>query len=846
MRRVLLLSLLFVAGCHPFSCTFPPELPAEAPLEFRSSSSAFPKANVRAYTDEWGVPHIYADSEDDAAYAQGFFHAKDRLWQIVSQRAGIFGRLTELLGEDYLDSDRQARMLVYKIEEQFANLSARDKRLMEAYAAGVNDGAYFAGPSIEMVILGVDFEPYEAIHSLAIVRFFGWDLSSGMYEELARNRIMARLEQGDPRREALLQPTDTLGVPVVRAEDHAGLTGYLPDPVAPQSQVAMPRTAPRHVAKDAPAKGPKRQSPRFVSALTGHLFEKGASNVWGVSGEHTEHGAAVMAHDPHLTHRTPGLFYLCHMEHRDWTLAGGSVPGAPGILLGHGRHVAWGTPVSNVDSQDLVRIAPYEGRDDLYLLDGEPVAYETLTQTYKLGPGDDAPVFEEDWKITVFGPVLPAIFDEYQEQDDIFAFMWPGHEPISKEGRLLTALWDIGMSSTIEEANAGIQNLTSPPITMGTAWDNGDIAYRITGDIPVRKSREPNAFPRDGTSSDAGWKTFLPYEHKPQITNPDRGFFVAANQRIVEADGPNAEVIGTEGTLAYRAKRITERIEELIAAGNASTEDIFQIQQDIESVEAREASPIYGASCPDQVSGVDSGLLDTYCTALRDFDGVFDVDSLGALVYTRTERTVRNLMLTQALGDDVGGQIQGHSFVRSAVWAALLDFGQGGTPALLDDPDTAAYDGLAPLMEDAAKIVIDELVEQLGEDTSAWRWGAVHTYSGKGQLASVPVLGMMFTNETKEQKGCHQCVRAERGDATTGEVRGGAVLRIRGEMTSPPDVRVINDSGQSGHFGHRHNYDLHDRWDKGDPLVLAIDEETARAGAEGKVLFLTRGEGPSQ
>jgi penicillin amidase len=852
LRLALVLALL--PACHPASCFYPPELPKDTPLELVSTDGTHPAEKVEVIVDDKGIPHIYGESENDLAYGLGFMHGKDRQWQVLSTKLGIYGRLTEILGEGSLAQDRQARMIVYRLDEQYAATSARDKAMFESYAAGVNAGAAFAGPSIEMQVLGVEWEPYEPKDVLTIVRYFAWDLSAGMDEELARNRLMRRIDVDDPRYPFFMGTVSTMGVPVVSSQEHSGQLGFDRSMALDEdgvdihggarggTAVLSPSSSTRPFTKPVLKSKGKRLD---ISERTKAIFslgDGGASNVWAVSGANTASGNAVLAHDPHLRHSGPGLFYLVHMEGPDFTIAGGSAPGAPGVLLGHGKHVAWGTPVSNVDSQDLVRIAPYLDRPDLYLLDGEPRAYEILKQTYKLGSGADAEVFEEEWKITAFGPVLPEPWDAEMDEGDVFAFMWPGHDPIEGSGSIVTSLWDLAKSTNVEEATAAIQRLTQPPITMGMAFDDGTIAYRLAGDIPVRKSDEPVTLPRDGRYSTAGWLGRLPPEFKPQLTNPPRGFLVAANQRIVEGTGPQARIIGSEGTAPYRAERITERLRALIdSEEKPTTDDIVGVQQDIVSTYAREVAPILGRFCPVAIDGVDENALRSLCRALVQFDGAFTNDSKGALVFMWMDREVRRQVMLAHLDEDTAEQVKDRDFIVTNLHVAMRMEARGDMPAIYDIPSTAEREGLRHFITKAAPIVLEKLTAALGGPEN-WRYGALHRLSFSWSLAAIPVVGnMLFKTPAVEEPGCSTCPRAESGRQSTNEaITNGAVLRIAAEMSDPPVIRIINDTGASGHYGHRHAMDANPLWSSGDPLVLARDKDDVEATVEGRVNLLPK------
>lgn len=862
MRSLSRLALVFalpLAGCHPYSCWWPPELPAGEPAsEMASADSRFPVNPVEVVVDDKGVPHIYGESDVDIAYAQGFFHGKDRQFQMLSFKLALFGRLAEMLGEGSVDSDQAARLITYGVDEQVADMDPREYDLLEAYSAGVNAGVAYAGPTQEMMVIGtlygtVEWQKWEPRDCLAITRFFAWDLSNaGLYGEMARQRIINRIEPDDPRYDELMRTVWTADVPVVRDEEHSGERDY-PYPWKAGGGELPP--APRPVAHRVPLNHPSAGMKPSKAFALGNPFEEalsvvsdegGASNVWAVSGDLTSTGNAVHAHDPHLAHRDPGLFYLVHLEGPDYTLAGASVGGAPGVLLGHGRHVSWGTPVSNADTMDTVRITEVPGREgEAYYLDGEEVEYEKLTQVYKLGFEDDAETVEETWLITEFGPVLPPAWQWMHDEGEVYALMWPGHRPINSAGSLITSLWDLGKSDNVEDATAAIQRLTSPAITMGMAFSDGTIAYRISGDIPLRWSAEPVWLPRDGTSRQAGWAGRLPPEYKPQLENPARGFYVAANQRIVEQGGPAWEVIGVEGSHPWRAKRITERIEELVADGAATPEDIWAVQQESQSYLSRELAPILGGHCPGSIEGHEAATVQAFCDRIAGFDGTYTVDTEGAYPFERLLDETFRLILVTHLGEDVADQVGGEEFTATNLFRLVLASAEGEEPALFDDPETADYDGLGSFVARAAKPALDKVVEAAGQDPSGWRWGNWHYQTIRGALAgSIPLVGgAMFEGGRIEEPGCGSCPRAERSSLDSGRIGGGAVLRVMGHMTEPAEVGVINDLGQSGNFGHWSYGIAYDRWSAGEFNDLVMDKDEAGAVASGRVRFMPEGSG---
>jgi penicillin amidase len=96
--------------------------------------------SVTVLRDSWGVPHIYAQSQHDLFFAQGFVTAQDRLFQMELWKRVGQGRLAEIFGPSYLQRDINARRLAYRgpAAEDFASYAPDAQQILEAFTQGVN------------------------------------------------------------------------------------------------------------------------------------------------------------------------------------------------------------------------------------------------------------------------------------------------------------------------------------------------------------------------------------------------------------------------------------------------------------------------------------------------------------------------------------------------------------------------------------------------------------------------------------------------------------------------------------------------------------------------------------
>ncbi len=837
MRSLTLLAMAsLLAACHPLACWHPADLPKDTPLVLQSAED-WPKATVEVRLDALGIPHMYGESEADLAYALGVMHARDRMFQMMILIHAGEGRLAEIFGADFLAIDRDNRTILgHGIEEQLAAASARDRELVEAYCAGANRGATMVGPSAEMAILGLTWEPIAPRDVLAVTRFQQWDQSVGFWEEMARWRLVKALGASSPVVTELMQDTPSGGVPIVAADEHDGaaFSGPLPDP---SLHMPVGQMTPAPTVASTRASGLRAALGQELKAWMPRRAQ-GASNSWSVSGEHTAAGVPVLANDPHLRHGAPGIFYMVHLEGPDFSVVGGSFIGIPGVLIGHGRHMAWGITNAYADTVDVVALRTPEGTEDIYTVDGVSYGFGERVEHFKLGKGADAEVVTRTIQTSIFGPVLLPDWGSDDEtppplSGEKLAVQWTAAQLPEEMGSLVSAFWDLAEAHDVDDAFVAAQEFAAPAMNLNMAFTDGTIAYRLSGVIPVRDEQRVD-FPRDGGRASSRWAGRMQDEQKPQATNPQKGFINATNQRIVENGVASQQFVGFEGAPPWRALQVDARLRAMLEAGKPTTEEIFSIQQDATFLEVPTLAPILAAHCGTRpVEGHDEARVRDFCDAVGSFDGVFAADAIAA-PYARLRHDLFLTVLGAHVDAFTAADLAGESFVQGAMFTLVQREHASGDTALFDDPTTPEHDGLDVFVTRALKPALDAVVQDFGGGKADWRWGRGHTMSLRGALSSAPVIGFLFETAAREEAGQSNTPRAERGDPNKHfRVTNGAGLRLIAEMSDPPVVRMINDSGQSGHFGHRHLEDQYPLWSKGEPRVLMMTKEQVAAELDG-------------
>jgi penicillin amidase len=280
---------------------------------------------VEVITDRYGIPHIYAGNEDDLFFAQGYVHARERLWQMEFNRRLGSGRLSELFGDVTLEVDRFCRRLgMHRAAiDGVERLAEQSKHILMAYANGVNtyiERNRRALP-IEFRLLRFKPAPWQTSDSLQWAKMMGWGESSNWETEIIRSRIVANI---GAERAARLE------------------VGYDP---------GHPLIIPPGVEYQGINLGMLEQY-EAIKQMSG-LGMMGASNSWVVDGSMTATDSPILCNDPHLGQAAPSIWYECHLVTGDMNITGASFPGTPGIVIGHNEQVAWALTNAISDVEDL-------------------------------------------------------------------------------------------------------------------------------------------------------------------------------------------------------------------------------------------------------------------------------------------------------------------------------------------------------------------------------------------------------------------------------------------------------------------------------------------------------------
>ncbi len=528
-------------------------LAACSPAPSRPVPALRDRAEVVVDTNGW--PHVYGSSLRDAALAQGYAAARERMPQLELFRRMANGELAEAFGavsEQFVESDVTLRTLGLRrvADAMWAETPpGRSRDLLEGYADGVN--AYLADlrdgrervPRGAELLLGPRTREWKPADSLAVLRLMELFLNFNADAELERTRL---LDRAGP-------------------ELFAHLVSF-----APPSRAA---TLPGFY--DATLETLQRVLPKESRLATG-------TNAWAVSGALTASGHALLANDPHLPLTAPSTLWGLHLvvtggpDALDVT--GTAFPGVPGVVFGHNAHVAWGITNAMFDQMDVYE-ETLDG--DTALFAGARFPLERRVERIATGLGGFRDVTVE--VVPYHGPILR------REGSRAFSVRWVALQPTHEVDGLLALLY----ARDVEEARAAVKPIEAPGMAFVLADDHGDVAFQMVGRVPIRAPGARPAFVLPGTG-EAEWVGWVSAEQLPH--SGTRPFIVAANNDPagLSTDGDpfdEAVYLGYDWAEGFRAERITQRLTGL--AGRATREDMGALQADTVMLIAKRFAPFF-------------------------------------------------------------------------------------------------------------------------------------------------------------------------------------------------------------------------------------------------------------
>ncbi|WP_018547497.1 penicillin acylase family protein [Streptomyces sp. LaPpAH-108] len=383
---------------------------------------------TETYRDAWGIPHLRATSARELARAQGRVTARDRAWQLETERHRSQGTSASFLGAAALSWDvfaRRAR-LDDTARRCFAALERRDPETADwvrAYVAGVN---------------------------------------AGLPEGAARTPEFERTGLAPGRWE----PWTPLGIWLATHILFAGFPAKL-----------WREEAIRHLG------------PEAVGLFATDGPGTSGSNGWLLAGDRTDTGLPLIAGDPHRFIEDPGVYQQIRLSCPEFDVVGIAVPGVPGIAhFGHTGTVAWAITNAMADYQDLYRERLRRTGAGVQALGPDGEWHRAVRHTESIEVAGESPV-EIEIIETERGPVIaggPEGLESGSPEPELATALALRYPPRVTEDLGFGALLPLLRARTVDDVDGALDAWAEPVNVVQAADTEGGLLHRVAGRVPAR------------------------------------------------------------------------------------------------------------------------------------------------------------------------------------------------------------------------------------------------------------------------------------------------------------------------------------------------------------------------
>ena len=756
---------------------------------------------VEVYRDSMAVPYILAETEEDAAFAFGYIHAQERIFQMdLFRRAGA-GRLSEILGSDALIFDKMLRTVGIKStsEKIMKVIKPEVMKLLITYSAGINQYLKDAKGSypVEFDMLGYDPDDWSPLDCVIISRMMAWELNISWWSDISFTSLVQKL--GEEKIKQIL-PEWQENAPYIIPSETKSLPGI--------------NTGLIEIDK----------SLRKLLGIEGtHL----GSNNWVVDDSLSVSGKPVIANDPHLAYGAPGRWFAVVIRAGNWNVEGVSLPGVPAVVIGKNKNISWTLTNIMLDDADFY-IEKLDSTGKKYFFNNE---WRNITETEETIKVKDTLDITLKIRSTHRGPLISDIhpysflYPDENLKNIAVSMKWVGME-VTEE---VNSYYLLNRAQNWNEFKNAVSLFSVPGQNFVYADKDGNIGYYFGGKLPKRESTSPT-FVFDGTTDKYDWKGYVSRSEIPDLLNPPQKFIATANNKVLKNFKYHIS------NLWEPSSRI-ERITQLLSSKQKhSVADFIKYQMDQVSPYAKKMTG-YILSAFEDIKVRDKN-LSLALELFKDWDYEMNEFSQVPAIYSVFLMHLLKNIYHDELGDDLYNQ---YVFVGSIAYRSVETIFQKPSHQWFDNVKTSGIENRDDIIRKSLADALSYLEKDFGKDVKNWQWGKLHTVKHKhtfsGQFSLLdkyidigpfPVGGDGTTLFNTEYPFHESLGNYPRFNHQPFEDILGPSMRYIFDFARPDEFHLILTTGQSGNLMSNHYKDMTKMWLRGEYMTVRTDEESIR------------------
>jgi penicillin amidase len=720
---------------------------------------------VEIFRDSNGVNHIYAQTEHDLFFAQGYAAARDRLFQLEIWRRQATGTLSEILGSREIKRDIGARLFQFRgdLTKELNHYHPRGEAIIQAFVNGINAWIEQTEQQPELLapeFTWLNFRPGRWTPRDVISRHQG--LLANLTDEIIHGRAVALLGPEKVKELRNFEP----GEPRLQLDSSIDPEGLFEPVIEPYEAFRKPITfLPEDVMEPFRTTNALRQLSEAINAVSHEEYPSAflGSNNWVISGSKTATGHPLLANDPHRIIAMPSLRYIVHLNGPGWNVIGGGEPSIPGVSIGHNEHGAWGLTVFRIDMEDLMVYDINPSNPNQYRYRNNWEDMKLIYDTLRIRGAPDTVVIH---RYTRHGPVTFVDLQRRKAYAVRCAWLEPGCAPYLASLRMNT-------STSWQEFREACTYSYLPGENMIWADRKGKIGWQVVGLAPIRRNWDGLVpVPGDGRYE---WDGFLPIKELPHVFSPKEGFWATANENLVIPGYPHRYAVGWEWADSSRSVRIREVLQ---SKDKLTVEDMKSLQCDYVSVPARILTSLL------RETPVSDDRIKWAVRMLINWDCRLDKKSIAAGLYMMWE----GIMTAQAYERLVPQR--GREVIRSISVRKMIEWLRSER---IREADRHTF------LVSTLKEAIQRMEKNFGPDTTRWHYG-------QPDYHHVRILHPLYHAVNDSIKALISCGPLPRGgSASTPNVTGnnlnqthGASFRMVADLSDWDNTWFTNAPGQSG------------------------------------------------
>lgn len=748
---------------------------------------------IEIFFDKFGIPHIYANSEQDAYFGLGYVHAQERLFQMELLRRVGGGRLAEIFGPGLVETDQFLRTMGIN---EIAELSAREylsensqpfQKAARAYLTGVNAFIINGPTPPEFTLLGIPKQKFTPADIYRIVGYMGFNFNTAVRTDPLLTAIGSKL---GPQ--------------------------YLKDLVI--NTVSANTAIPTFAGDSALLEEVTSHALKVLESLPVPEFI--GSNSWVVGPGKTRSGYPMLANDAHIGFSQPAVWYEAHLNAPGFNFYGNHLAGFPFALIGHNEFHAWGLTIFPNDDMDFFRekADPNNARRIWNTDHWEEL--QSRKETIRVKGADD---LKYEVLTSRHGPIINevnALVDSIEQQP--VSFFWTYLKFPSKA---LQTAYDMAHSQSMDDFREAVSQLEAPGLNITYADREGNIGWWTVARLLKRADHVESKILLDGSSGmdePLGWH---PFSDNPRSENPPEGFVYSANNQPDSLFGffhPGYYYPGLRG------QRITALLSQKY---DWDMESFAQMIMDDKSP----GYPEIGNKIVMQLEGDLNETEREVVQILKDWDGSHGLKDIGpSIFYPLTNRIQENLH------QDELGQENYRVYATTLVARRTLPFIlENDSSIWWDDQNTAEVETRKQIINRSFRETVEQLAFELGPDPWLWNWERMHILEHVHAVGRQKPLNHLFNVGPFPSAGGDEVINKMdfNKDSFPYKIKSGASMRIMIDLADIENSLSVIPTGQSGHPLSRHYRDQAVLYNSGRFRAQHMNKAIIQAEAQGMLLL---------